>query len=185
VEVSARVTEKAVVLSWKPGADTPTVSFNVYRAADPIRPLNPAPLTEPAFEHQAMKFGEEECYRLRSVAGTGAVPIEGSLSEPICVTPRDTFPPAPPKGLAAVPTPGQISLIWDASPEADLAGYLVLRGEAGGELQPVTPAPIRETSYKDTAVTAGTRYVYAIVAVDAAAPPNSSEQSARVEETAR
>jgi hypothetical protein len=44
---------------------------------------------------------------------------------------------------------------------------------------------MRETSYKDAAVTPGTRYVYAIVAVDGASPPNSSDQSARVEETAR
>jgi hypothetical protein len=185
-QVAARFTEKAIILDWKPGADAPGASFNVYRAGEPLQPLNQAPLKEPTFEHAAEKVGEEQCYRLRSVAGTASVPIEGELSEAACVTPQDIFPPTAPKGLAAVPTPGQISLIWDANPEEDLAGYLVLRGEVGGRgLEPITPAPIRETSYTDAAVTPGTRYVYAIVAVDGASPQNSSDQSARVEETAR
>ena len=63
------------------------------------------------------------------------------------------FPPAAPKGLAAVATPAPCNLIWDANTETDLAGYIVLRGEAPGDtLQPLTPAPIRETIYKDTTV---------------------------------
>jgi fibronectin type 3 domain-containing protein len=116
----------------------------------------------------------------------GNVGVEGDLSQPACVTPRDTFPPAAPSGLAAVPTPGQISLIWEANAETDLAGYIILRGEApDGELQPLTSEPIRETSYRDATVQPGTRYIYAIVAVDTATPPNASEQSARAEETAR
>jgi fibronectin type 3 domain-containing protein len=50
---------------------------------------------------------------------------------------------------------------------------------------PLTPDPVRETTYRDTAVRAGVRYVYAVVAVDDARPRNASAQSNRVEETAR
>jgi hypothetical protein len=79
-----------------------------------------------------------------------------------------------------------MNLGWDANAEPDLAGYLVLRGEAPGDtLQPLTPVPITATSYEDKTVTAGVRYVYAIVALDKASPPNRSAPSARVEETAR
>ena len=79
-----------------------------------------------------------------------------------------------------------MNLIWDATNEGDLAGYLVLRGEASGDtLQPLTRAPITGTSSEDKTVTPGTRYVYVVVAVDKASPPNASAQSARVEETAR
>lgn len=184
--LTTTLTEKAVVLAWKPSVEAPKAAFNVYSASDTIKPLNPAPLTTPKFEHAVAAIGEEQCYSVRSVRAAGAVPLEGAPSEPVCVTPKDTFAPAAPKGLAAVPTPGQISLIWDANTEADLAGYLVMRGEAGGgELQPLTPKPIRETSYRDSTVTAGVRYVYAIVAVDGATPPNTSDPSARVEEIAR
>jgi fibronectin type 3 domain-containing protein len=79
-----------------------------------------------------------------------------------------------------------MNLGWDANTEADLAGYVVLRGEAPGDtLQPLTPAPIAATSYEDKTVKPGVRYVYVIVAVDKATPPNRSAPSTRLEETAR
>jgi len=100
------------------------------------------------------------------------------------VTPKDTFPPEAPKGLAAVASAGVINLIWDANTEADLAGYVILRGEApGATLQPLVKDPIRETRFADRTTQANVRYVYAIVAVDKAG--NRSTPSTRVEEAAR
>jgi hypothetical protein len=49
----------------------------------------------------------------------------------------------------------------------------------------VTPEPVRETTFRDTGVKAGVRYVYVVVALDTAQPPNRSAESNRVEETAR
>ena len=89
--------------------------------------------------------------------------------------------------MSAVAGEGTISLIWEASPSLDVAGYLVLRGApSDATLLPVTAVPVAETQFVDRAVTSGTRYVYAVVAVDARVPvPNSSEPSERTEETAR
>jgi hypothetical protein len=186
LDLAARTTETAVVLEWKPNPAAPQLAFNVYRGEDTMQPLNAAPLAEPKFEDTGAAFGKEQCYRVRAAGVVDKVVLEGELSEPECVTPRDVFPPAAPKGLVVVATAGQISLIWDTNPEKDLAGYVVLRGDAGAEaLQAVTPAPIKETSFTDTTVKPGVRYAYAIVAVDAADPANASAQSARVEETAR
>jgi fibronectin type 3 domain-containing protein len=79
---------------------------------------------------------------------------------------------------------GAIELVWDVSPEPDVAGYIVLRGVAPGDtLQPLTPEPVTGTTFRDTAVTAGTSYVYAVVAVDRAG--NRSPASMRAEGTAR
>jgi len=183
-DIKPRVTQAAVILEWTAaGAST---AYNVYRGDDLLQPLNSAPLTSPAYESSNPAFGQEQCFRVRGVTTVDAVNLEGEPSAPQCVTPLDRFPPAPPEGLAGVPTPGQISLIWNANAEKDLAGYLILRGDApDGELKAITPAPIKETSYRDATVTPGTRYIYAIVAVDTATPPNVSPQSARVEETAR
>jgi fibronectin type 3 domain-containing protein len=181
--VHATMTEGGVVLEWKP-SETPGVQYNVFRGDELVQPANEAPLKEPKFQHTDAPLGEEQCYRVRSVVAAADVTLEGDPSEPVCLTPKDVFPPAAPKRLDAVATTGQISLIWDASPEKDLAGYLVLRGEApNGALTPLTPAPIKETSYRDATVKPGVRYVYAIVAVDTAG--NASPQTTRAEETAR
>ena len=81
---------------------------------------------------------------------------------------------------------GAVSLVWDPNGEADLGGYLVLRDDgAGGTLQPITPQPIKDASYRDATVTAGVRYTYAAVAADTAAPRNASAQSAPELVTAR
>ena len=96
------------------------------------------------------------------------------------------FPPPAPAGLTAVAGTGAISLIWDAVDAPDLAGYLVLRAEAPGEkLLPLFETPIADTTYKDTTAAVGTRYVYAVVAVDKASPANRSAESNRFEETGR
>ncbi len=181
-----KFSETALTLSWIPPV-TPaaTLTYNVYLPGG-AAPLNPSLLATAAFERQGIEFGKEECFIVRAVISAGAVSIESAASERTCATPSDLFAPAAPKGLSAVAGSGIISLIWDASPEPDLAGYVVLRGEAPGDtLQPLTPTPVRDTTFRDTTVKPGARYVYAIVAVDRATPPNASPQSARVEETAR
>ena len=186
--VAAEFTETAFVLSWTPPlADVggAPLLFNVYRAEAPAAPLNAKPAATPPVELPGVEFGVERCFVVRTLQQVAKVGIESEASAPVCVTPRDIFPPAAPSGLTGVATPGGISLIWDAGTETDLGGYLVLRTEAGGDtLQPLTPEPIRETSYTDTAVTPGVRYAYVIVAVDRATPPNRSAPSARHEVTA-
>src|SRR5204862_7138455 len=123
-------------------------------------PLNPAPLQDTAFSKPGAEPGKAQCFAVRSVAVVGAAfQIESEPSAPICITPKDTFPPAAPKGLAAVASTGVVNLIWDANSEADLAGYIVLRGEAGGAtLQPLTAEPIKETRYTDRTALPGVRY---------------------------
>jgi hypothetical protein len=187
--VSARNTEKAVLVEWLPILATiggPFPRYNVYQADAPGEPLNRSPLDAPSYEHAGAAQGTEQCFRVRAVESTAVVQVEGGMSEPACVTPKDEFPPAAPKGLAVVSTPGAVQLIWDANTESDLAGYLVLRAEPPDEtLHPLTPAPIRDTVFQDSTVTPGVRYVYVIVAVDSAKPPNRSAPSERADALAR
>lgn len=152
----------------------------------PQRALNPQPL-DAQQATDTLQYERERCYDVRAVRGTGTDLIEGPASATACVRPVDIFPPLPPTGLSAVSGEGTISLIWEAGPSDDVAGYLVLRAEGpNATLLPVTPAPVIETRFVDRDVTAGTRYVYAVVAVDGRIPlPNTSQPSERVEETAR
>jgi hypothetical protein len=189
--------ETSVTVMWEPPPSTtdesPGVSYNVYVAsgaadagAKPVAPtpLNDKPLTEEKFTHAGADAGKEQCFVVRSVATVGSAAIESNPSAPVCITPKDTYPPAAPKGLAAVASEGVVNLIWDANTEPDLAGYVVLRGEApGATLQPLMTDPIKETRYADRTARPGMRYVYQIQAVDKAG--NRSGLSNRVEEAAR
>ncbi len=181
--------EKEITVTWQNMEGTK--AYNVYEEKPDAKaldasatPLNSTPLTTAKYIDARMEFGKPRCYAVTSVHAVQTYTVESAPSPTACVTPADTFPPAAPKGLAAVAGPGSISLIWDANAESDLAGYLVLRGEApGGTLQALTPEPIHETTFKDATVRPGVTYVYAIVAVDNA--KNKSAESAHVQETAR
>jgi hypothetical protein len=148
--------------------------------------LTTAPLRTTTFSDTRVEYGVERCYIVRTVETIGTLSVESAGSEPVCVKTTDVFAPAPPKSLGAVASDGAISLIWEGSNETDLAGYIVLRGVApGAPAERLTPQPIRETTFRDTRVKPGTRYVYAVIAVDTARPPNASAPSNQVEETAR
>jgi hypothetical protein len=184
-----------VPLTRLPGVQLPATltpappRFNVYLVKDGAvqeQPLNPTPVALSTLAAGEPVWDQPLCFIVRTVRIYGGVTVESEPAGPHCVTPLDTFAPAAPTGLKAVAVAGAMNLIWEANGEPDLAGYLVLRGEAPGEtLQALTPTPIAQTNYTDTTVKAGVRYVYAIVAVDKASKPNMSPQSARVEETAR
>jgi len=166
----------------------PPLAYVVYRVPPSGAParVTEKPLTARTYTDAGIEFGVERCYDVRTVTTQGTVSVESAPSPPACITPADTFPPPAPGALAAVAGEGAISLIWKGVDASDLAGYIVLRGEAaGGELTPLFEAPLRESTYRDTTAKAGVRYVYAVVAVDGATPPNRSAMSNKVEETAR
>jgi hypothetical protein len=191
--------ETSVTIKWNPPAATtdeaPGVLYNIYSvpasgsgeggaASTAPVPLNPKPVEETSFVHAGAEPGKEQCFIVRSVAPVGTAFIEGDPSNPICVTPKDTFPPAAPKSLTAVADTAAVNLVWDSNSETDLAGYLVLRAEAPGDnMQPLMRAPIQENRYTDRTVTPGVAYFYTVIAVDKAG--NRSPASNRVQETGR
>jgi predicted small lipoprotein YifL len=197
------VTTPAAALN-APVLPTGPVRYNVYRelSPDPLAlpdtstaaawaqtspaPVNTVPLATTSFM-DTVEFDRELCYVVRPVRGTPPNAIEGDPSPARCFIPVDVFAPAPPARLAAVADEGGISLIWEPNAEPDVTGYMVLRGDASdATLQPLTPIPVAEPRFRDTHVTAGKKYVYAVVALDSRLPvANVSGESNRVEETAR
>jgi len=176
--------------------------YNVYREVEPLPdappspapeaheemlPINPAPLGVLTFSDPVSAFdGRRRCYTVRAVRGTGPTAVESDASSPACATPSD-LPPAAPVGVSTEVMPGAITISWEPNTEADVAGYVVLRGEAGdATLTPLSGSVIAEPQYVDREVRPGVRYVYAVQAIDTHLPtPNTSAESARVEETAR
>ncbi len=177
--------EKAITVTWPlvTSAQDRPLAYTVYRPGPEVTALTSRPIDVAEFVEEKFDWDKERCYEVRTAETVEGVRIESDPSPEACVTPRDTFAPAAPEGLVAVGSEGAVSLIWNVSPAADLAGYLVLRAiEPATELVPVTPAPIADANFRDT-VPSGARATYAVQAVDKAG--NRSEASARVTESAR
>ena len=155
-------------------------------APPPLAALNPQDLDITTYTEPGVEFGVNRCYMVRVVDRVDDLPVIGPSSSPTCVVPVDTFPPSRPTGLIAVASEGAISLVWDGSPQSDVVGYVVLRGDApGATLGRLTVEPVDDTAYRDTTVVADQRYVYAVQAVDGAETPNLSLPSSEVTEQAR
>src|SRR5262249_1584237 len=179
------------VLPSKPvGVAESTIAYNVYEAAPAPdggahveTRLTPSPITETTVKDTRMVWDVERCYVIRTVQLLGELSVESDAPAPACRRLVDTFPPAAPQGLRAVPGQGYISLIWQPNTEKDLAGYLVFRGIGTGEtLDQITPAPIQDSTFTDN-VPAGVHCFYAVKAIDRAG--NVSPMSNRDEGTAR
>ena len=172
----------------------PATTYSVY-AVDPDgavdasarpEPLNALPIAETSYVDVGVAFGIQRCYAVRTRDVIDSLAVQGPASPPTCVVPVDTFAPQAPVGLVAVADADAISLAWDAGAEADISGYLVLRGTApGATLDRLTPEPITGTTYRDTNIESDQLYVYAVQAVDDAMPPNVSSMSVEVTERAR
>lgn len=177
--------EKSITLSWQTsGAGQRFVVDRVSPVAVAAR-VTPEAIAAPEAA-VPVQFGVEQCFVVRTVEVIGAVTLVGDPTQPVCVTPVDRFPPAPPSELRAFPAETGIELTWTASTSADTAAYVVLRAEGTSDtLQRLTAAPVSATQYRDEAVRPGVTYTYAVIAIDRATPPNESRSSNRETVTAR
>jgi hypothetical protein len=144
----------------------------------------------------SIQFGGTYEYRAQRVARVTVngetLELAGPLSAPVRIAAVNVFPPALPRGLAAVATAGEagagpaIDLNWQPGTEADLAGYVVYRREADAmdsSWQRISPAqPMPAPDYHDANVQPGHTYRYAVSAVDQQG--HESARSAEAEETA-
>jgi hypothetical protein len=158
---------------------------------------NRQPATEPTGTvDQTARFGETYRYtaqRVRPLHLDGhALEVRSAISDFITLTLRDTFPPAAPTSLAAIPNPAlqpsqpaSIDLSWDPNSEPDFAGYLVYRraisGTADSTATRLTPTPLAGPAFRDLTATPGQRYAYTVTAIDTS--NNESRPSPEVQET--
>ncbi len=204
-DVKVDVTEPAIVLSWTESqlpAGARSGGYRVYRtelesAQEPApQDISQAKLKTPlalagpssttSFSDTNFEFGKTYVYTVRSVAQFDEDSVESVDSAAAIVTPRDTFPPATPRGLeiAVLPAtpqaPAYVELSWAISTEGDLAGYYVYRSDAAetpGER--VNTEILLTPAFRDISVIPGTRYFYRVSAVDRAG--NESPKSSAVQ----
>jgi fibronectin type 3 domain-containing protein len=207
--VEARVTESAIELIWpvpsRTSAGDPLLAVTGYRiyrseinssaASSSAQVLSQgkleshfSPLASSetnSYIDTSFSFDRTYVYIIRSVIQAENNSLESPDSQPLTVTPHDTFPPAAPQGLVAALLPGATpgafvgDLSWSISLETDLAGYRVYRSEQESTRGPLlNPDLLPTPAFRDTSVQPGHRYWYTVTAVDHAG--NESPPSAPV-----
>jgi hypothetical protein len=195
--LSAKMRRDGIVLRWTASpSDASTIRLVRTLVTPPTQKPEQGPLAPPAEPLQRnllvessrsgraldaeIRFGRTYEYRAQRLARVTVdgktVELAGSLSAPIRIAAINLFPPAVPKELAAVATIGQagsgpaIDLNWQPNVEADLAGYIVYRREAGetnNSWRRISSAqPVVGPGFHDPDVQPGHTYTYAVSAID-------------------
>jgi hypothetical protein len=124
--------------------------------------------------------------RIRPVAIAGKkFEIRGAVSSPFTLVMTDTFAPAAPTGLAAIPgaqgNVATIDLSWRPNVEVDVAGYNIYREGTSGSFERLNPTPVTGPAFSDTTAVTGDTYLYRVTALDATG--NESPPSSEVTQT--
>jgi len=176
--LTAEGTQNSIRLRWAAPSENMDGSqparnggYNIYRTEEPKRfpstPINPEPVTSTEFKDSNFRFDATYYYSITTV-GSLQRPFPESLpSNPVSITAKDTFPPAPPGDFSAIVQGNMVVLMWAHSPSADLAGYRLFRREKGGADRLLIQSElVRGMSFRDDQVTAGKQYEYEIQALD-------------------
>lgn len=172
-DVALTYDETTLTATWESPADGAVFRLYGGDAIDGVSTLlTPATIDVATFS-TSVQFGREFCVAVQAFQVTGAVSLASALSDRVCVTPDDRYPPPAPSGLRIVQEGPAVLLVWDDVDASDLAGYVVLRGDGvTTTLAPLTATPISGTTYRDSTVAPGSTYTYAVYAVDTAPAAN-------------
>jgi hypothetical protein len=171
--VTAKATAQGVALSWP--AQRAGLTYRISRQSDADKqPIAVGTTDQSHFVDTAAQSDIE--YRYTVVASQGSA--ESLPSSVVTITVIDTFAPAVPAGVTALPGPDSIEVSWQRSPEPDLQGYYVYRSVDGAPFErqgALVPLP----AYSDRKIEHGKTYRYEISSVDKKS--NESDKSAPAE----
>lgn len=204
--LTADLHKNGVLLRWTPQpGDQTAVRLRRHLVTAAVGKSGPLPAEEPAEQNlmvtegalrghaldKTTHFGNVYEYRAQRIARVtvdgSVVELAGPISAPVRIEVRNVFPPDAPQGLVAVATIDSagrqsIDLSWQPNAEADLAGYIVYRAEAGSDWQRVSPSDLLTgPAFRDQHVQPGHSYRYAVSAVDQAG--HASHRSAEASES--
>jgi hypothetical protein len=133
---------------------------------------------ERRFLDSGAAFGATYKYVMTAVVNRDPL-VESTFSEELEWEYLDDFPPAPPTELVILPEMGLARLLWDASDDDDVVGYVIHRRLLGGKYEPLNETPSPGSTYSDRTAASGRTYAYRVVAVDTQG--NESDPSEEVE----
>jgi hypothetical protein len=170
-DLQAKVTEKAIELSWKVstlspfGGPAPAGSYRVYRADASGDPQEIGTTENLAYQDSSFEFGHKYRYSVRAFVQQGDSTAVTPLSDSVEISAIDKFPPSAPRNLRAIAVPGAVELAWSPNGESDLDGYNVYR-KSGELFTRLNAELLRIPTFRDSGVAAGERVVYVVKAAD-------------------
>lgn len=179
-EFQAAAEASGIKLSWSlPESDEePPDGFRVYRRSSESRiysdPLVLLPFALKEHLDTTAVFGERYIYAVTTIGHQFPL-VESFFGGEREIDYADRFAPVPPTNLIALAEVGRVRLLWDASPEDDVVGYIVFRRQSGAEFRRLTDEPVVTVEYSDRTVEPGATYDYRVAAIDRIG--NHGEQS--------
>ena len=158
--------ERVVELAWEASLDdVGVVRYEIQRAGAPVLIA-----TGPATRERGLLPARPYCYTVRACDAAGNC---SSPAPEACATTPDLTPPSIPATLDAKPhSDVAIHLAWARSTdEVGVTGYEVKRGEK------VVAAGLPDPSFTDGGLHPGTKYCYAVLALDAAGNRSPAAQA--------
>ncbi len=190
--LTAQAGEASVQLRWTPPTrltdGTPlvgAVTYEVLRAtaADaPMEVITPTPLNATDLTDRDLENDQTYYYAVRALRRQADTTAVGAPSDRVAATPRDLTPPSAPTDLVGATAPDGVRLSWRASPEPDVAAYVIYRASGGGDFVRIGSTRAPTTVFVDRDVPRGT-YRYAVSAQDSGVRPNESTRSSVVSVT--
>jgi hypothetical protein len=150
--------ERGVELTWTGTGPR----YRIFRAEADGQPQRLADSDAPRYLDDSTIYGARYLYRVQAIASENQWSL---VSEPVEITPVDTFPPAVPEGLSAIPTPQSIELAWTRNTEPDFRGCNIFRSADGAPFERIASL-IELPTYSDSKIEAGKKYRYTVSAVD-------------------
>ena len=126
------------------------------------------------------RYGTRYVYTVLTLLETDP-PIESAPQSAREVDYRDLFAPTPPTELRAVLVGDAVRLVWEPSPEIDLAGYWIERSEGEADFRRVNSRLASGTDYTDPLPPGGGALRYRLVAVDAVGNASRPTEPATVD----
>lgn len=160
-DLIAEAVPQGVGLTWHATGN----SFAVLRRGPDekdYRALGRSDKTE--YTDATAEFGKRYSYTVQSMVKVGDREAQSDLSNEAAITPMDTFAPAAPVGLTAVPSTASIELVWERNTEPAVIGYRVYRAAGNGAFELLADG-VQLPSYSDHKIETGKTYRYAVSAV--------------------
>jgi len=174
-QLRAVATAAGIELDWAQTNPRPGITWKIFRkAGTDAEPVEMAIVKASKFTDIGASYDTTYQYTVQALDEAAI----SEISEPLGITPVDTFPPIAPLGLSALAGPSAVQLSWERNQETDLAAYRIYRASPAGAFTKIAESSTA-ANYRDAAIANGQTYRYAIAALDRKG--NESPKSAPVE----